>query len=172
MTERDELVANISASLEAMKKIEFYENELEYLSENRRKARGVGSFVLFYLVGAVLGGLLMMIFANVNDMSGLIVFSMFILPILVPIIARIIRTKHYDKKIAETTPELIEAKNTPVLNWLPVTYRNSVSFSYIASYIQNMRANTLAEALNLFETEKHQARLEAKATSITKISLF
>ncbi|MBQ8107903.1 MAG: hypothetical protein IJ129_04065, partial [Ruminococcus sp.] len=39
-------------------------------------------------------------------------------------------------------------------------YRDATSFAMILSYLENMRANTLRDAINLLETEKHQARVE------------
>ncbi len=168
MNEKDELIANINASFDIMKKIEILENGILMYSDKRRKARGVGSFILFYIVGAVLGGLLMMVLSNIpffayGPMSGLIAFSMFILPILVPILARIMRSKQCENEINKLNAQLTTYKNDPVLYWLPAAYRDSFSFTQIASYIQNMRANNIQEAINLLETEKHQARLELNA---------
>ncbi|MDE6088393.1 MAG: hypothetical protein K2G25_08415 [Oscillospiraceae bacterium] len=56
--------------------------------------------------------------------------------------------------------ELETLKNDSTLSWLPYDYRDSISYAYLFSYLNNMRANNLGEAINLYETEKHQARLE------------
>lgn len=63
-----------------------------------------------------------------------------------------------EKETLEST--LVSLKNDPTLSWLPYDYRDSTSFTYLYSYLTNMRANNLTEAINLYETEKHQARLE------------
>ncbi|MDE6665865.1 MAG: zinc ribbon domain-containing protein [Ruminococcus sp.] len=76
------------------------------------------------------------------------------------------RKKH--KKKSETLlseksnyeQELEILKNDAVLYWLPYDYRDSESFAYLFSYINNMRASSLKEAINLYETEKHHTRLE------------
>lgn len=172
MNEKEVLIANISGSFESMRVVEAIEAEFILTLTKRAKARGVGRFILFYLVGAALGGLIMMMFAHVEAISGVIAFSMFILPILLPIVMRIMSTKNYDKKLNKLNEELVNAKNNPSLYWLPMAYRDSFSFKNIVSYIENMRANTLQEAINLLETEKHQARLEENAKYATKFSIF
>ncbi|MBQ7834830.1 MAG: hypothetical protein IJ385_03515 [Ruminiclostridium sp.] len=174
MSEKEELIVNINNSFESIRKVEVIETEILLNLDKRRKARGVGSFILFYLVGTAIGGLIMVMFSHIQALGGLVAFSLFLLPILMPIVTRIMRTKQFDKKIDELNETLVKAKSDPSLSWLPMAYRDSVSFQFIASYIQNMRANNLQEAINLFETEKHQARLEenAKYAKTTKISLF
>ena len=63
-----------------------------------------------------------------------------------------------EKQTLENT--LLSLKNDPVLLWLPYDYRDSTSFTYLYTYLTNLRANSLKEAINLYETEKHQERLE------------
>ena len=172
MNEREILIADISGSFESMRVVEAIEAEFILTLSKRAKARGVGRFILFYLVGAALGGLIMMMFANSQAAGSLIGFALFILPILLPIVMRIMSTKTYDKKLNKLNEELVTAKNNPSLCWLPMAYRDSFSFKNIATYVQNMRANTLQEAINLLETEKHQARLEENAKYATKFSIF
>ena len=58
---------------------------------------------------------------------------------------------------------LANMKNDSTLNWLPFNYRDSFSYKYIAQYIHNGRAYNLKEAINLLETEQHQARMELLA---------
>lgn len=48
----------------------------------------------------------------------------------------------------------------PAISWLPPDYRNSSFARKIIEYLYNMRAKTLQEAINLFETEKHQETME------------
>lgn len=51
----------------------------------------------------------------------------------------------------------------PAISWLPNDYRNSTCARKILEYLANMRATTLQEAINLLETERHQATMEAIA---------
>ena len=68
------------------------------------------------------------------------------------------KTLTAEKQTLENT--LVSLKNDETLSWLPYDYRDSTSFTYLYTYLTNMRANSLKEAINLYETEKHQARLE------------
>ncbi len=52
----------------------------------------------------------------------------------------------------------------PAISWLPPDYRNSSFARKIIEYLYNMRAKTLQEALNLFETEKHRETMELIAS--------
>ena len=56
-----------------------------------------------------------------------------------------------------------ELSSDPLMSWLPSDYRNSSDAFKVIEYLSNMRAKTLQEALNLLETEKHQATLETIA---------
>ena len=51
----------------------------------------------------------------------------------------------------------------PAISRFPPDYRNSVYARKNIEYLTNMRAKTLQEALNLLETEMHQAKMEAIA---------
>lgn len=61
--------------------------------------------------------------------------------------------------------EIYELQCDKSLEWLPANYRAPIPFDYIYRYLLDKRANNLQEALNLFETELHQARMEHIAAS-------
>lgn len=74
------------------------------------------------------------------------------------------KRKDIERQISEETTTLNNYKQDSSLSWLPYDYRSGVSFVYLYTYIHNLRANTLTEAINLFETEMHQARMEMIST--------
>ena len=84
------------------------------------------------------------------------------------IVLKIVNTKKknecqkvYDEDI-DTLERLMSDEK---LSWLPFDYRDSFSMGHIITYLQNMRARNIQEAINLLETELHQARVEALSAS-------
>ena len=65
-----------------------------------------------------------------------------------------------NQNLSEKRAELETLKNDEVISWLPYDYRDSTSFVMMYNYLNNMRASSLKEALNLLEVERHQARVE------------
>lgn len=74
--------------------------------------------------------------------------------------------KVYEKEIIDCENTRIESRETEnllrdgegmkfTINFLPVAYLNLECIQALYSYIKNMRADTLKEALNLYESEKH-----------------
>lgn len=66
----------------------------------------------------------------------------------------------YKQQVQAKQREVETLKNDAALAWLPYNYRDSTFFAMMYGYVTNMRANTLSEAINLLETEMHQARVE------------
>lgn len=62
----------------------------------------------------------------------------------------------YDKKLKKIV--------TPRKTSIPQQYRNEYTLIWLFVYLTSNRANNLGEAINLFEQEEHQARLEKKDT--------
>lgn len=177
MTEREELSKKINDSFDIMKQIDVCEDEIILNMKKRKKAKGIGRFILLFIICACIAAIPFSIFSAIpfiNDtLLAIPAFAVcFLFPIITPLILGNKSAAKYDKKIAELQAKLTEYQNSPLLSWLPMTYRDTVSYSYISSYIEDMRANTLQEAINLFETEKHRARLEENAKHTTKISFF
>lgn len=66
----------------------------------------------------------------------------------------------FDKKIKKFT--------APQKTSIPQQYRDEYSLIWLFIYLTSNRANDLGEAINLFEQEEHQARLEGKESRIIK----
>ncbi len=101
---------------------------------------------------------------NLIAVSGLLIY---LIGIVITLPIALYKQNKYKKQLEEAKQtkskyesELSVLRNDAVLSWLPYDYRDSTSFAMLYSYIRNMRANSLKEAINLLETEKHQARVE------------
>ena len=68
--------------------------------------------------------------------------------------------KNAENRIAVLNTEIQTLKSDKTLEWLPNQYRDPFAFANMFSYMLNMRASNLKEAINLYEMELHQARLE------------
>ena len=73
------------------------------------------------------------------------------------------------EKLEKNISEIVEAgekfaeKNGHVLKFLPNQYRNLQATSYMLMAVKNGRADTLKEAINLYEEQLHRWRLEDAA---------
>lgn len=70
--------------------------------------------------------------------------------------------KSLEKYEAEFRNLVNDAKKTGIFNILPAEYLDpdDRAVSYILSYLQSGRADSLKEAMNLFEEEKHRLNME------------
>ena len=159
MSEREELLAKIAASTTAMEKVKELEDQIEIREEKKKKIKGVGKMILAVIAFGVAGSIVSFVFSKI-PVIGKIMSIIFSFSFLLPFVLKAIINNKLDGEIAEYGKQLADAQSDAVLNWLPMAYRDSISYQYIASYIQNQRANNLQEAINLFETEKHRANLE------------
>lgn len=166
--ERKQVLAVMDDSFSVMTSIKQKENEIlemeALIEEGEYKARKR------YIVLAIfLGSLVPVTFAPIfraiggESIGGLLAMAAWI----GVVVLFIMRRKKYLKQVDESTKNkqtyeatLQSLKNDPILSWLPYDYRDSTSFTYLYTYLTNLRANSLKEAINLYETEKHQERLE------------
>ncbi len=70
-------------------------------------------------------------------------------------------TQKNDEKIKEITVALNDFvnENAEISAKIPPDYRNFSATSFMANAVRNYRANTLKEAINLYEEEKHKAKM-------------
>ena len=163
MSEKEMLLQNIAAAAPITQQLGQIEAEISDLSDEREKKKKVGCGwigLLIICVLAVLWGLGFVILDK--DFSGLITFAIGAVPIAI-FIKRILRAGECKKKISELAAKYQGLRNDTSLSWLPPDYRDSSSINAIASYLQNGRADSLKEAINLLETEQHNERMENAA---------
>ncbi len=164
MNEKEELIKNINDSFDIMERINEYEKQIiAWQAKQKGPLLTVKVFVLFIILSILMCGL---------EKSGIPLFIVFIVFSIFCILCAKISLAKSGKQINEYNRMINEAKNDPVLNWLPMTYRDPVPYAYIMSYVEDMRANNLKEAIELFELEMHRARVEANAKSTDKIRII
>ena len=158
--ERQLLLSQMGANGQIMNAIEGHENAIEAAEEKVEKLEKKAS-----TKRAVIISLLSLIIASaVSGSSGILCFIFLAAGIAFAIVNKMKAQKELNAERAalESNRQQLETlKNDASLAWLPYDYRDSVSFRYMYGYLQNMRANNLQEAINLFELEKHQAVVEA-----------
>lgn len=150
MDEKEILLGNISNSTKIMEQIQQWETELLLATQKQTNVKKLRWFVLASIICVFIVG--------IGGSAAAAVFSL--APFAILIFARITVSSSCKIRINKANKQLEILRNDPVLFWLPPLYRHSNAFNYIAEYVVNMRANTLQEALNLYETEQHQARVE------------
>lgn len=169
MDERQQLLACANNCASLLNDMARCENEIDYLTEKESKFKkrvgwiGLG-LVLCPLLA--LGGITDLISntallpaGRTTDIVGAVIM-LALTAVCVLAIKNHIKRK---ARIPQATSEYASLCADPAISWLPPNYRNSVYARKIIEYLTNMRAKTLQEALNLLETEKHQATMEAIA---------
>ncbi len=154
MTEKEMLIAAMTSSHGVMQEIEAKEDEYLKLKEKLDKASRVLYVVLIIILGFFVG---MSTSRIVGEFLSIVLCAA---TIAVLLMLRSTSINGIKKKMQKVANELGQLKSDSTLNWLPMDYRHSLAYNAITSYVINMRANTLQEAINLFETELHQARVE------------
>lgn len=164
MSEKEMLLQNIAAAAPITQQLGQIEAEISDLSDEREKKKKVGCgwiFVLFCAAIAALCGLGFIVLDK-NFGTGFLYFAMGAVPIAL-FVMRILRAGECKKKISDLAAKYQSLRNDASLSWLPPDYRDSSCINAIASYLQNGRADSLKEAINLLETEQHNERMENAA---------
>lgn len=169
MDERQQLLACANASNPVLKEMARCENEYDYLSQKEAKFKKRVGWVWVGLILCpllALGGISDLISNAALVASGRqmdIIGIVISLALTVLCVMAIINHKKRKARIPVILNEHSKLCSDPLMSWLPHDYRNSTYAFKIIEYLSNMRAKTLQEALNLLETEKHQAAMETIA---------
>lgn len=163
MDEREQLLAYANAASQVIEEMRRCENEDLYLAskEIKYKKREGWVWVGLILCPLLALGAFISLFTNPNAADVVGIFIMLGLAAL-----SFFSLKKHNKRKARkpvVADELAKICSDPMLSWLPPDYRYCLAIDKITGYLYNMRAKTLQEALNLFETEKHQFNMELMA---------
>ena len=165
MDEREQLLACANQSAPAIK--ELADCEAKYLNivgkENKFKKREGWVWLGMILCPLLALGALSFLFSGEGspgsrktDIIGVVIM----LALTALSVWAFINHMKRKKLLAEAGADLDRAHANPALSWLPPKYRNTIYINKIIEYLANMRAKTLQEAVNLLETEIHQATME------------
>ena len=152
--EREMLLGQMNGSFQVMTAMKSAEDGLEEMEEQLTQLEAKASnssrnklIILGFFLTAFMGlGLILIVYAFIRQNKNKQ------------------KAAEYKQQVQAKQRELETLRNDAVLTWLPYNYRNSTAFAMMYGYLNNMRANNLTEAINLLETEMHQARVELLST--------
>lgn len=149
-------------SQEALAYNAYFRDKKYYETEIVRGTSHIGDFLLGYLLMGFVVFLLFCIFGESGAYFGVILA--FILPTIYAGMHPSMKTKKYNKKLEDSAREFnskyerLEQKrityvsnNSEIFGFLPPAYVTPIAISEILDYLENMRADSLKEAINLYE---------------------
>jgi len=158
-SDRETLITQMDSSFEVMTAMKRAEDAIEQLDEQMEPVRAKAANGRRNLIAA----------------SGILLWFV---GIVLTIPLAIALQKKHQAELAELEQqqqakqnEIETLKNDASLAWLPYDYRDPTYFAMMYGYVKNMRANSLSEAINLLETEMHQARVELMSSVAAQASM-
>ena len=159
--EKELLLQQMNGSFQIMSALKNAEDELEAMEEQMTQLEAKASnssrnklIILGVFLTAFMGlGLILIIYAFIRQNKNKQ------------------KLAEYQQQMQAKQNALETLKNDAALVWLPYNYRNSTAFAMMYGYLTNMRANNLTEAINLLETEMHQARVELLSSISAQASI-
>lgn len=171
---KDELIKNLEVTNQLICQIE--EADLEYAEYHREHQMStflvfLGSFVMMVTMLVVVSSAYR-VFKFESFLIGLVSFAIVVfLPVITMVSLSLIMRKRKREITIEKNKLRIQEIEINVSQWLdlleqntilPENYRYSFASENIYGYLINLRADTLKEALNLFEEElRHQEQMSA-----------
>lgn len=192
---REAIEADREELLELLKTIKEPLKEIESFSENYEKKKKIcdrmstpkkAGTVLIYgggiLLGFVIGGVYWG-FLDANHSHVLwLVLLMMVMSVFSAMYVKALGEVNYSKRIninAKRLAELVVLKNKyeeimqkygKKIDSIPVDYRYSTAVDCFYKYVNNRRADTLKQAMNLYEEEMHRLRIENTQEAILRES--
>lgn len=158
MNEREELLIKFNKAMPLVNELSEKEDKFVKYS----KTKGTLKKVTVVVVGILVLGII--IYAAAGEMGSF--WGSFPLWILLALL--IFLSVNNKKKLIESATEMNKIINSAELSFIPASYLNSFDITGIYKVLSDMRADTLKEAINTWEQEKHNMRMEAKPTVIVK----
>lgn len=161
MNEKEILIQNVNGAIPTAQKMKQLENEIEQLSaeiERKKKYGCMWVVAFFFSAMLVIVGIGLIFVEEFTIMP----FAFASLPVIF-LILRLKRINACKSKIKELEGDIANMQNDTTLAWLPAEYRTGSCLTAIIGYVQNGRADSLKEAINLLENEMHQQRMENAA---------
>ncbi len=165
MDERQQLLACANNCKSLLDDMARREDEYSYLFEKERKFKNrIGWIIL----GLIFGPLLALVgfidfFVHPKAIAVSLTITLICLAITVLSVLAIVNHNKRKARMPVIVEEHAALCADPAISWLPPDYRNASLARKIIEYLYNMRAKTLQEAINLLESEKHQATMETLA---------
>ena len=161
MSEKDQLMQNINASIPIAQQMVQVENEIAQIEEKiEKKKKFWGGMKIVAIIAAVIFvlGILMIASGTKFDIS-----ILFPIPFIVIYILHLIIMNKVKKQIEPLNQKLTALRAEPSLAWLPDKYRDGGCIYKIAEYVNNGRADSMKAALDLLEEDIHRQQMEEAA---------
>jgi len=164
--EKSNLAENLSLTESLVTKYVENQKEINHYYE-KPMSFPIWLHIIFGLIGyGIFGNLLLIIFLAFNIGAPLNYVSIVIGALIYPIGYNVLNSKLREKKISKNKDQIEELNkhNKTTISKLeeksiiPEDYWSKEALSHFKKYIQNQRADTLKEAINLYEQEQHQNR--------------
>ena len=162
MSEKEQLIANLNASEEAIRLLEEKEsmvthNAVKYVNEIKSQGSSSGArvgklfiyFILCNWLGVAVWGIAYMALEKIWEPLAKLAFPLLFSGLALWIYLCIIKPKMKEKNATSAMDELEALKQSPQLSWLPYDYRNSADIETIREAVQYDRVDSLREALQL-----------------------
>lgn len=162
MSEKEQLIANLNASEEAIRLLEekessYAQNAVKYVNEIKSQGSSSGSrigklfvsFVLCNFLSLAVWGIVYMALEKIWEPLAKLAFPLLFSGLALWIYLCIIKPKMKEKNATSAMDELEALKQSPQLSWLPYDYRNTADIEIIREAVQYDRVDSLREALQL-----------------------
>ncbi len=176
MEEKKQLLEKFYSSkqvIDQMRPIENRRNELQNkVTQGESRRHGCINLIFLVWFSATLMIFIPIVFnsddsslaSKIELLAGFIIL-LNVIPIIwfIASIIKIIVLKIWKKEIKRKDDELNIIRQNKELEWLPFIYRTSPAFDSFYMYLSTGRADTLKEAMNIFETELNAQRMGTAA---------
>lgn len=158
MNEREELLEKFQKAIPLVNELSSLYNKTDKQTKTKdRLAKAIVIFaaiVILYIPYCIFSG----------EIGGLLTG----IPFYAILAVLIYLSKANKKKLSENETEINKITNSDEFSFVPFSYHNPVDMVGIYMVLVDMRADTLKEAINVWEQDKHNMRMEAKPTVIVK----
>lgn len=161
MNEREELLVKFEKAIPLINELGSLENKSDkYTKTKDRLAKIIVVFAFLAIFSLVV---------CISFKYGFSGFIEAVLPFMCLLAIAIFGYVTNKKKMGENETEINKIINSDGLSFIPVSYRcQSFDIYGIYKVLFDMRADTLKEAINVWEQDKHNMKMEAKPTVIVK----
>jgi len=177
--DNSKLIKDLSVALPIYEHLSgLYDEIFELQYKQNKKWKFLFVIVLYVLatslvtsVFTIIGDIIALVIPSILNMTVgmIIVISSYILGVFVVMYIKKLKYNYYQKKIDVIESEMqayLKQHDCPELYSLPERYRNYVAGKFIYEVLTSGRADSLKEAMNLYEQQVHIWDLEAKQQKI------
>ena len=171
MQTREELLNNLSTAVSIIRKLANIQQRLNHVRSKYYPHKKMGKLVKFVIALYLLGTIIAIITGGSisSIISGIIytILTYVVAKFIYKLLNILIDKKNASIKATEELPILSDLQKVQaeyrehLSSWYPENYCSVDAVEFFYHSVKNYRADTLKEAINLYETTSHQRRVEA-----------